>query len=45
VPNVHIWAQLNWGGGLRYGGGFLEYRMREEWEVDDQNVPNIRDQW
>lgn len=45
IPNVDIWGQFNWGGGLRYGAGFLEYRMREEWEVDDQNVPNIRDQW
>ena len=45
INNVDIWGQFNWGGGLRYGAGFLEYRMREEWEVDEQNTPNIRDQW
>lgn len=45
IAGVDIWAGFNWGGGLRYGPGFLEYRMREEWEVDEQNVPNIRDQW
>lgn len=45
IPNVDIWGRWNWGGGIRYGAGFLEYRMREEWEVDEQNTPNVRDQW
>lgn len=43
--DLDIWSEFDWGGGRRFGAGFLEYRMREEWEVDDQNVPNIRDQW
>lgn len=45
IANLSIWDLFNFGDGTKYGAGFLPVQVREEWEVDDSNVPNIRDQW
>lgn len=45
IAQVGVWDKFNFGDGTRYGAGFAGVRMREEWEVNDDNPPNIRDQW
>lgn len=45
VSSPDVWASFNYGDGTRYGQGFCVVRMYEDWEVNDDRVPNQLFQW